>query len=234
MVYLFGAGQAQDVSIRGKKWLKEAFYGVSNNWSMHAIILDPGQHVPLLQATYKVERASGQGGGVLERGVGIDLVRVDSLPDGWKACFTDEVFPIPLLDSRMFNHGDEARRGSNRLDKRSLTLFEPKDGDRLKAADLRISLDEYLSDGTTKKISRWVTVSKDSVFELRNDKELKVWLKVVDFVPRDDELGITGWIRAMRVEEPVTVTKPNPAKPGPSRPAPVESSQPPTPKAMMP
>jgi hypothetical protein len=134
----------------------------------------------------------------------------------------------------MFNHGDEARRGSNRLDKRSLTLFEPKDGDRLKAADLRISLDEYLSDGTTKKISRWVTVSKDSVFELRNDKELKVWLKVVDFVPRDDELGITGWIRVMRVEEPVTVTKPNPAKPGPSRPAPVESSQPPTPKAMMP
>jgi hypothetical protein len=61
-----------------------------------------------------------------------------------------------------------------------------------------------------------VTVSKDSVFNLRDDKEMKVWLKVVDFVPRNDELGITGWIRVMRVDEPATPKTPSP----PSQPQP--------------
>jgi hypothetical protein len=45
---------------------------------------------------------------------------------------------------------------------------------------------------------------------------MKVWLKVVDFVPRNDELGITGWIRVMRVDEPATPKTPSP----PSQPQP--------------
>jgi hypothetical protein len=195
--------------------LKTSFYAQNSKWSSQAPFSSVGQFIPILQGTYKTVSASGEGGGVNDRWIAIELQRVDALPDGGKACFIDLVYCIPILDSRMFQEGDYPPERSY-LFALQLRLFEPKNGDRMKSALLWIKSGSTLHDRGLPKVNRWVTVSKDSVFNLRDDKEMKVWLKVVDFVPRNDELGITGWIRVMRVDEPATPKTPSP----PSQPQP--------------
>jgi hypothetical protein len=195
--------------------IRTTFYAAKTSWSSKAPFTSVGQYIPFLQATYKVVSAAGEGGSVLEQWMRIDLERVDSLPDGGRACFSEPVFCVPILDSRMYQIGEYAPAWGA-IVQMELRLFEPPAENRLKFATLNIQGEATLHDRGLPKVDRWVTVSKDSVFNLRDDKEMKVWLKVVDFVPRNDELGITGWIRVMRVDEPATPKTPSP----PSQPQP--------------
>ncbi len=195
--------------------LNSSFYSQGHSWFSRVPITSAGEYIPILQATYKVVSAAGWGGSVLEQWIRNDLERINRLPDGGRACFTEPVLCFPILDSRMFQKGDYPPRWSFAFDL-EVNLFEPNDVDRLKSALIWIKSGSTLHDRGLPKVDRWVTVSKDSVFKLRGDQEMKVWLKVVDFVPRNDELGITGWIRVMRVDEPATPKTPSP----PSQPQP--------------
>jgi hypothetical protein len=238
-VFSWGAdigGETPGPNPRMNVWLRVAedtslnidYFTRGSRYSMSVMDVRPGNYVAVGHATYKVLRSGGQDGNVLERNAWIDLERVDRLPNGGKACFIEPVFSLPLVNPKWFPH-DTIPYYETTLYRMGVHLYEPKEGDRTDVADLNIA--RRYDNSKSKKdqlpfFKRWVTVSKDSVFELRNDKEMKVWLKVVDFVPRNDELGITGWIRVMRVDEPATPPKPDPSKQQPPEPAQPKNPQP--------
>jgi hypothetical protein len=211
--------------VREDRSLRSRTYASGSKYVLAACDMRPGTYVAVCQSTYKVIKSEGEGGSALERYPEIDLERVDAIPDGGQASFSDPVFSIPMADPKVSAYGDPVTYDSQLYD-RSLKLYTSKGQDPESFADLKIGKEIQLGPRSFDTTYRWVTVSKDSVFNLRDDKEMKAWLKVVDFVPRNDELGITGWIRVMRVDEPATPPKPAPSKQQPPAAAQPRNPQP--------